>query len=41
MSQIGELLFSLVNLARVLGVDPEGALASRVRRFRTEVERYG
>ncbi len=41
VSQIGELLFSLVNLARVLGVDPESALASRVRRFRTEVERYG
>ena len=41
VSQIGDLLFSLVNLARVLGVDPESALASRVRRFRTEVERYG
>lgn len=41
VSNIGELLFSLVNLARVLGVDPEGALASRLRRFRAEVERYG
>jgi tetrapyrrole methylase family protein / MazG family protein len=41
VSEIGNLLFSLVNLARVLGVDPEGALASRVRRFRAEVERYG
>ena len=35
------LHFSVVNLARVLGVDPESALASRVRRFRSEVERYG
>ncbi len=41
VSDVGELLFSLVNLSRILGVDPEGALASRVRRFRTEVERYG
>ncbi len=41
VARVGELLFSLVSLARVLGIDPEGALASRVRRFRTEVERYG
>ncbi len=38
---VGELLFSLVNLARLLGVDAEGALASRARRFRAEVEHYG
>ncbi len=41
VSRVGDLLFSLVGLARVLGVDPESALASRVRRFRAEVERYG
>jgi tetrapyrrole methylase family protein / MazG family protein len=41
VAEVGELLFSLVNLARVLGVDPEIALASRARRFRAEVERYG
>jgi tetrapyrrole methylase family protein/MazG family protein len=41
VARVGDLLFSVVNLARVLGVDPESALASRVRRFRSEVERYG
>jgi tetrapyrrole methylase family protein / MazG family protein len=41
VSRVGDLLFSLVNVARVLGVDAEGALASRLRRFRSEVERHG
>jgi tetrapyrrole methylase family protein/MazG family protein len=37
-ADIGELLFSLVNLARILGVDPESALRVRAAAFRTTVE---
>jgi ATP diphosphatase len=33
-AEIGDLLFVSVNLARVLGVDPESALKSANRRFR-------
>ena len=38
---IGDLLFSLANLARVLGVDPENALRARAARYRAEVETRG
>ncbi len=38
---LGELLFSLANVARQLGVDPETALRSRAARFRTSVEARG
>ena len=38
---IGDLLFSLANLARVLGVDPENALRARAARYRAEVETQG
>ena len=38
---IGDLIFSLANLARGLGVDPETALRSRAARFRAEVETRG
>ena len=38
---IGDLLFSLASLARVLGVDPENALRVRAARFRAEVETQG
>ena len=37
----GDLLFSLVNVARQLGVDPETALRSRAGRFRSSVEERG
>lgn len=40
-ADIGELLFSLVNLARILGVDPESALRARAAAFRTTVEALG
>ena len=38
---IGEVLFSVVGVARALGVDPETALLSRARAFRVEVETRG
>jgi tetrapyrrole methylase family protein/MazG family protein len=38
---LGELLFSLANVARSLGVDPETALRARAARFRTSVEQLG
>ncbi len=38
---IGDLLFSLANMARMLGVDPETALRARSGRFRTAVEAKG
>jgi len=38
---LGELLFSLANVARLLGVDPETALRARAGRFRTDVEARG
>lgn len=37
-AELGELLFSLANVARALGVDPETALRARASRFRTSVE---
>jgi tetrapyrrole methylase family protein/MazG family protein len=40
-AEIGDLLFSLCNLARVLGVDPETALRARAASFRAEVESRG
>jgi tetrapyrrole methylase family protein/MazG family protein len=40
-AEIGDLLFSLCSLARVLGVDPETALRARAGRFRSEVEARG
>ena len=36
--EIGDLLFSLVNLARAMGVDPESALRVRAAAFRSSVE---
>lgn len=36
--EVGDLLFAAVNLARKLDVDPELALRSAARRFRTRVE---
>jgi MazG family protein len=38
---VGELLFAAVGVARALGVDPETALLSRARDFRSEVEAKG
>jgi len=38
---LGELLFSLANVARSLGVDPETALRARASRFRASVEQLG
>ncbi len=35
---IGDLLFSLANVARQIGVDPETALRARAARFRAEVD---
>jgi hypothetical protein len=40
-SLIGELLFSLVNVARALGIDPESALRARATGFRSSVEESG
>jgi tetrapyrrole methylase family protein/MazG family protein len=40
-AEIGDLLFSLCSVARVLGVDPETALRARAARFRSEVESRG
>jgi tetrapyrrole methylase family protein/MazG family protein len=36
--ELGDMLFSVVNLARFLGVDPEAALAGTLQKF---VERFG
>jgi MazG family protein len=38
-SEVGDLLFTIVNVARLLNVDPELALRSTSRRFRARVER--
>jgi uncharacterized protein YabN with tetrapyrrole methylase and pyrophosphatase domain len=38
---LGEVLFSLANVARSLGVDPETALRARAARFRASVEQRG
>jgi XTP/dITP diphosphohydrolase len=40
-SDIGELLFSLVNLARAMGVDPESALRAKAAAFRAAVDAQG
>ena len=40
-AEIGELLFALVNVARILGVDPETALLASAGRFRSAVEAHG
>jgi uncharacterized protein YabN with tetrapyrrole methylase and pyrophosphatase domain len=40
-SDVGELLFSLANVARLLGVDPETALRTRSGSFRRAVEQRG
>ena len=37
MSEVGDLLFAAVNVARHLDVDPEGALRASIHRFRTRV----
>ena len=39
--RIGDLLFSLVSVARTLGVDPEAALRVRAAAFRSSVEALG
>ena len=39
--EIGDLLFSLVNLARAMGVDPESALRVRAAAFRSSVDAVG
>lgn len=41
VAEVGEMLFALVNLARLLGVDPETALRSRAAAFRSSVEQRG
>jgi tetrapyrrole methylase family protein/MazG family protein len=38
---LGELLFSLVNVARALGVDPESALRARTTSYRKAIEEVG
>jgi tetrapyrrole methylase family protein/MazG family protein len=40
-AEIGDLLFSLVNLARAMGVDPESALRVTAAAFRARVEALG
>jgi tetrapyrrole methylase family protein/MazG family protein len=40
-AEVGDLLFSLVNVARSLGVDPETALRTRSTAFRRSVEERG
>jgi tetrapyrrole methylase family protein / MazG family protein len=40
-AELGELLFSLANVARSLGVDPETALRARAASFRASVEEVG
>ena len=40
-AEIGEVLFALVNVARMLGVDPESALRARATVFRRSVEERG
>ncbi|MGH9098303.1 MAG: MazG nucleotide pyrophosphohydrolase domain-containing protein [Acidimicrobiales bacterium] len=40
-TEIGDLLFSLVNLARAMGVDPESALRVRASAFRASVDALG
>jgi tetrapyrrole methylase family protein / MazG family protein len=40
-AEVGELLFSLSNVARALGIDPETALRTRAARFRSSVEARG
>jgi tetrapyrrole methylase family protein / MazG family protein len=40
-AEVGELLFSLCNVARALGIDPETALRARATRFRSSVEARG
>jgi tetrapyrrole methylase family protein/MazG family protein len=40
-AEIGDLLFSLVNLARAMGVDPESALRVRAAAFRSSVDALG
>ncbi len=39
-TEIGELLFALVNVARILGIDPETSLLASARRFRSSVEAH-
>jgi len=38
---VGDVLFELVSIARVLGIDPEAALRARARIFRSEIETLG
>jgi len=40
-AEVGDLLFSLVSVARSLGVDPETALRARSAAFRHSVEEWG
>jgi len=40
-AEVGEVLFSLVNVARSLGVDPETALRARAASFRASIEDRG
>ena len=38
-SEVGDVLFTIVNVARRLNVDPELALRATSRRFRERIER--